>query len=117
MEVRIKRIYEAPSADDGDRILVDRLWPRGVRKGTAELDLWMKDVAPSTELRVWWQHDPARFEEFAERYRLELMHSKAIGELESRCREHAVVTLLYAARDPACNHALVLHEMLTERLG
>lgn len=114
--VRIKRIYEAPSPDDGFRVLVDRLWPRGVSKAHAELDLWDKQVAPSPELRTWWDHDPARFEQFAERYRAELADNPAVGELVTTIGQHPVTTLLYGAKDPAVNHALVLRDVLEKDL-
>ena len=110
--VRIKRAYEAPSADDGTRVLIDRLWPRGMRKGEGAIDHWMKELAPSTGLRKWFGHDPARWEEFRRRYREEL--KKNCGELD-RLREatrHGVVTLVYSARDKAHNDAVVLCELL-----
>ncbi|WP_192496655.1 DUF488 domain-containing protein [Pseudoclavibacter sp. CFCC 13796] len=109
---QIKRIYEQPAESDGFRVLVDRLWPRGVSKARAHLDLWLKDAAPSPELRTWWNHDPARLDEFAERYRQELESNPAVDQLRSVEREHPTVTLLYAARDPKVNHALVLRDFL-----
>jgi uncharacterized protein YeaO (DUF488 family) len=111
--LRIKRIYEAPAADDGTRILVDRLWPRGVRKENAALDAWIKNAAPSPDLRKWFNHDPERFEEFASRYRAELKHNAALDEIRALLKENTV-TLLYAAHDPDCNHALVLADYLRE---
>jgi uncharacterized protein YeaO (DUF488 family) len=111
-ELRIKRVYEPPDAEDGFRVLVDRLWPRGVRREAAALNLWLKDVAPSPELRTWWGHDPARLEEFAERYRAELDANPAVATLVAALREHPRVTLLYAARDPQVNHAGVLRSYL-----
>jgi len=110
MHVQLKRIYDPPSPDDGLRVLVDRLWPRGVKKEAAELDEWLKDVAPSPELRTWWDHDPARMAEFAKRYRAELGDNPALGELRELARTHPVVTLLYGARDPKVNHAVILRE-------
>jgi len=112
--VRIKRVYDAPDPADGYRVLVDRLWPRGLSRERAALDEWAKDVAPSSGLRTWWQHDPDRLAEFAERYRAELAASPALGGLRERCRGHDVVTLLYAARDPRVNHAAVLRDALEE---
>lgn len=111
LELQIKRIYEPPAKDDGARVLVDRLWPRGVRKQDAALTLWLKDVAPTPELRKWFDHDPVRFEEFSRRYSAELAHNTAIEQLDELL--HAgPVTLLYAAHDPTCNHALILEAYL-----
>ena len=97
-------------------MLVDRLWPRGIRKEALDLDLWAKDVAPTTDLRTWWNHDPDRFDEFAARYRAELAAGSGLAELEAAARDHANVTLLYAAKDPKVNHAVVLRNVLAERL-
>lgn len=108
VSIRIKRIYEDASRDDGFRVLVDRLWPRGVSKQRADLDLWLKEIAPSPELRTWWDHDPERMDEFASRYRAELDHNPAVAELQQVSSEHPTVTLLYGARDPQVNHAAVL---------
>lgn len=116
VQLRIKRIYDEPAASDGVRVLVDRLWPRGVAKATARLDDWCKGVAPSPELRTWWQHDPERFDEFAARYRAELdANPDAVAALLALARGSAVVTLLYGAKDPQVNHAVVLRGYL-ERL-
>ena len=108
MNVRIKRVYEPAAADDGYRVLVDRLWPRGVSKEKAGLDLWDKDAAPSTELRKWFGHIPERFDEFAERYRAELGASGAAAALRDDIAGHDVVTLLYGAHDAVHNQAVVL---------
>lgn len=118
-ELRCRRVYDGPEAGDGARVLVDRLWPRGLRREAAALDAWKKGVAPSTELRRWFGHDPSRFEEFSARYRAELDASEAAAEFSERCRAllaRGPVTLLYAARDERCNHALVLAGWLRERL-
>jgi uncharacterized protein YeaO (DUF488 family) len=104
----IKRIYDAVSPDDGYRILVDRLWPRGVSKERAALDLWLKEIAPSPELRTWFGHKPERFKEFAIRYEQELSHNPAVANVKSAARNHSTVTLLYAAHDADNNHAKVL---------
>lgn len=112
--VRIKRVYDAPDPSDGYRVLVDRLWPRGVAKERAAVDLWLKDAAPSPTLRTWWHHDPDRLGRFAERYRLELDSNPAVDVLRDLARRHGTVTLLYAARDPHVNHALVLRDYLDE---
>jgi uncharacterized protein YeaO (DUF488 family) len=110
--VRLKRAYEPPSADDGVRVLVDRLWPRGLRKADASIALWVKDLAPSTELRRWFGHDPARWPEFRRRYIAELRgHAPELEELRQRARQD-VVTLVFGARDEAHNDAVVLRGVL-----
>lgn len=116
MAIRIKRIHEPAGDDDGTRVLVDRLWPRGVRKADAAVDHWLKGVAPSPELRRWFGHDPARFDAFASAYRDELERApEAVAELLALVRA-GDVTLLYGARDPVCNHARVLADYLGEAL-
>jgi uncharacterized protein YeaO (DUF488 family) len=111
MTFQIKRIYESAQPSDGTRVLVDRLWPRGVKKADAHLDCWMKDVAPSTELRLWFGHLPTRFHEFRRRYEAELRGNQRVSELRKLGRGNQV-TLLYAAHDPKVNHALVLRSVL-----
>ncbi len=116
--VRIKRAYEEPEAGDGYRVLVDRLWPRGVKKENLELDAWDKEIAPSPELRKWFGHDPARWEEFRKRYREELSSPERRALLEDllgRARREPV-TLVYGARDETHNGAVVLREVLESRL-
>lgn len=113
LPVRIKRVYEEPAPDDGYRILVDRVWPRGMTKAAAHVDEWLRDVGPSTGLRRWFGHDPQRFAEFGERYRGELNGSPALVLLRERCRDHAVVTLVYSAKDTDHNQAVVLQALLT----
>lgn len=111
-EVQIKRAYEASSPHDGTRVLVDRLWPRGVKKTDAHIAEWLKEVAPSSELRKWFGHDPVRWEEFRRRYKAELAGKK---ELLARLRELAGrgrLTLIYSAHDEAHNQAVVLREVL-----
>lgn len=110
----IKRIYDSPEADDGKRILVDRLWPRGVKKADACLSLWMKEVAPSPEIRVWFDHRPDRFEAFGVKYEEELSREAARPHVEQLLEwaDEGRVTLLYAAKDPNCNHALILARFL-----
>lgn len=115
--VRIKRIYEPASSDDGRRILVDRLWPRGVSKARADLDAWVRDVAPSTELRKWFGHDPARWDEFARRYRQELDDNPKAMQALVDAAGQGPVTLLYAARDEQHNEAVILHQLLQKRLA
>jgi len=107
--VAIKRAYDPPAAADGTRILVDRLWPRGLSKKKAALDGWNKQVAPSTALRQWFAHRPERFQEFAKRYRAELKGNPAVDELRAL---KGKVTLVYGAHDPAVNHAVVLAKVL-----
>lgn len=112
LDVQIKRIYEPAAADDGYRVLVDRLWPRGVSRERARLDEWARTLAPSDTLRKWFGHAPERFEEFCSRYRTELAgHGEAIEELRGRA-ETGRLTLVYAARDPEHNNAAVLAGLL-----
>jgi uncharacterized protein YeaO (DUF488 family) len=118
MGIRVKRVYEPESPEDGYRVLVDRLWPRGLSKEEARVDLWLREVAPSTELRKWFAHDPGRWEEFSDRYRRELAEHpdllKHLRDLESR---EGTLTLLFGARDPAHNQARVLAEVLRGHAG
>jgi len=110
--IRIKRAYEKPSREDGLRILVERLWPRGLTKERAAVDLWLKEIAPSPELRKWFAHDPAKWKQFQERYRKELRKLKgAVNLLKEKSRE-GPVTLVYAARDEEHNSALILERFL-----
>jgi uncharacterized protein YeaO (DUF488 family) len=112
--VRVRRVYAEPEADDGTRVLVDRIWPRGVSKARAALDEWCKDVAPSDELRHWYGHEPGRFEEFARRYRRELedpRRAEALAHLRALARD-GPVTLLTATREPAISEAAVLASLL-----
>ena len=112
--IKIKRIYDTPADDDGFRVLVDRLWPRGVKKLDAKVDLWAKEIAPTTALRKWFDHEPAKFDEFRSRYMKELdSNADALKQIIDRAG-HSAIILLYAARDNVCNHALVLHERLSE---
>ena len=112
---RSKRIYDEPSADDGYRVLVDRLWPRGVSKERAALDEWDKDIAPSSDLRTWFGHEPANFDEFRARYEDELKQNPAVAALLKRTEGKSVVTLLYGAKDRQDNQAVVLAAVLTTR--
>ena len=114
-KVRLKRAYEAPAAADGARVLVDRLWPRGVRKEDAALRLWIKDVAPSDALRRWFGHEPARWDEFRRRYRSELAGQReAVGALRGLARQ-GTLTLVYGARDRERNEAVVLRDVILGR--
>lgn len=113
MKINLKRVYEPPAAEDGTRILVDRLWPRGLTKEKARVDLWLKDIAPSTELRKWFGHDPARWAEFKRRYRAELSHdTEQVAQLKAETKKGRV-TLVYGARDEEHNDAVVLLDYLT----
>lgn len=109
---KVKRIYESAEAADGYRVLVDRLWPRGVSKERAALAVWAKDVAPSTELRQWFGHVPERFGEFEKRYTVELAQNSALKTYLAEWHKHSVVTLLYGARDQKHNEAVVLRQYL-----
>ncbi len=112
MKIKIKRVYEKPSKEDGTRILVDRLWARGLTKEKAAIDLWLKDIAPSTELRKWFAHDPKKWSEFRKKYLQELKENK---EQVSIIKEHlkkGTVTLVYGAKDEEHNEAQVLEELL-----
>jgi uncharacterized protein YeaO (DUF488 family) len=114
MRIAIKRIYEEPAPGDGARILVDRLWPRGVSKERAKLDLWLKDIAPSTELREWFGHDPKKWIGFQKKYKIELANNEeAVAELKKIIRQNKTVTLLYAAKDEEHNEAVVINNLLS----
>lgn len=116
MDLRAKRAYEPASDEDGHRVLIDRLWPRGLSRERARLDGWEKDLAPSGELRRWFGHDPDRFEEFRRRYLEELGHNRPlIAELRRRAR-NGTLTLVYSARDTEHNDAVVLTEVLRRGL-
>ncbi len=116
--VRIKRAYAEPAPGDGYRVLVDRLWPRGVKKEALRLDLWAKELAPSPALRKWFGHDPARFRDFARRYHAELRHDPARSLLAdvSRRAAQGTVTLVYGARDEEHNGAVVLRDAIEDAL-
>lgn len=110
--VKLKRAYDAPLVDDGKRILVDRLWPRGVLKAEAGIEQWMKEIAPSTELRKWFGHEPTKWDEFCRRYGEELRRNeKLLGQLRSLARK-GTVTLVYSAHDETHNDAIVLRDVL-----
>lgn len=114
MTVVVKRVYGEPGRLDGFRVLVDRVWPRGLSKDAARLDEWLKEVAPTAELRAWFGHDPARFDDFADRYRKELAANPAVESLRTIIRSHRNVTLLYGARDTDHNQAVVLRDYLEQ---
>lgn len=108
-QIKIKRVYESYSEDDGFRVLVDKLWPRGIKKELLKLDLWEKDIAPSTDLRKWFHEDPdGRWDEFEKRYLLELSLNESINIFITKVKEHHLATLLYASKDIEHNHAIIL---------
>lgn len=112
MTLQIKRIYDEPSTSDGYRVLVDRLWPRGVSKEKAALDEWLKQVGPTDNLRKWFGHDPERYSEFKKKYQKELDSNPAFSELKQMVAKHKNITLLYSAHDSAHNQATVLLDYL-----
>ena len=115
MHIVLKRVYEPAIKTDGFRVLVDRLWPRGLAKAKAKIDLWDKDVAPTNELRHWFNHEEEKWDEFQKRYRAELRgNSQAVDALKQAMHEHEVVTLLFGARDEEHNQAVVLRKFLEE---
>jgi len=111
--MKIKRVYEKPDKDDGLRILVDRLWPRGLTKEKASIGLWLKDIAPSTELRKWFGHDPDKWDGFKKRYREELKKNTEASSLLAEKLKQGEVTLVYGSRDKEHNEALVLKELFS----
>lgn len=115
--IQVKRIYDSVTEDDGYRVLTDRLWPRGFSKEDAKVDLWMKEIAPSTELRKWFHHDPDKWMEFQQRYKDELVNKKElIDQLLKLEKEKKVITLLFSAKDREKNQAMVLIEVLRDKV-
>ncbi len=112
MKIKIKRVYEEPANDDGRRILVDRLWPRGLTKAKAHVDLWLKEIGPSTELRKWFGHEPERWDTFRRRYLEELKGKDDLLDILKKEASEGRVTLIYAARDEKHNEALILKQFL-----
>lgn len=112
MAIKLKRVYEEPANEDGTRILVDRLWPRGLTKEKARVDLWLKEVAPSNELRKWFAHDPAKWPEFRARYKAELKHNGPQVALLKQAVSRGRATLIYGAKDTEHNEAVVLQDLL-----
>ncbi|HLI94628.1 MAG TPA: DUF488 family protein [Candidatus Baltobacteraceae bacterium] len=118
-EVRIKRAYEPPKKEDGFRVLVDRIWPRGIRKQDLHVRMWAKDIAPTTQLRQWFAHDPKRWPEFRKRYLTELREPaarKRIAQVIDAVKDSSAVTLIYSAKDEAHNQAVVLQGVLERKL-
>ena len=114
--IRLKRVYEKPAAEDGFRVLVERLWPRGMRKEEARVVLWLREAGASTELRKWFGHDPAKWEEFQEEYFRELSEKpEVVHQLINLLRENTAITFLFAARDEEHNNAVALKRYLEER--
>lgn len=115
MTIQMKRVYEAPLTSDGKRVLVDRLWPRGLTKEKAKVDLWLKDIAPTTELRKWFGHDPAKWNEFKKRYHEELKKNNEVVAKLVDILKSGKVTLVYSAKDEEHNDAVVLKEYLGKK--
>ncbi len=113
--IKVKRIYEPFSADDGYRILVDRLWPRGMTKEAAHVDKWLKEIAPSTELRQWFHAEPGRWEQFRIKYLDELKKSNTVDDLIALINEHETVTLLFSVKDQEHNHALIIKDWIAQK--
>lgn len=117
MKILVKRIYEPADESDGFRVLVDRLWPRGMSKARAALDLWLPDLGPTTGLRQWFNHDPARWKEFCVRYRAELRDRKRLLDMIRQRAQEGPLTLLYSARDEQWNQAVVLQRVVKQSTG
>ena len=116
MKIRIKRVYDTPSPDDGLRVLIDRLWPRGLKKADAAVDIWARQLAPSSQLRKWFGHEESRFAEFSRRYRRELAsQTSAVDQLVARAGRNQL-TILYAAKNNRCNNAVVFKAWLARYL-
>ena len=115
--MKIKRVYEKPGKEDGMRILVDRLWPRGLTKAKAKVDVWLKEIAPTTELRKWFNHDPEKWKEFIKKYKQELHENDEQVVILKEYMRQGVVTLVYGARDEVHNEALVIKDLLSRQSG
>ena len=115
MNILLKRAYEEKEKADGFRILVDRLWPRGIKKEDMHVDIWLKEIAPSTALRKWFNHDAAKWEAFKTKYKAELQQSEALGELKQLIKKHKTITLVYSAKDEIHNQAAALKELLDKK--
>jgi uncharacterized protein YeaO (DUF488 family) len=117
MDIKIKRVYEPYAEDDGPRILVDRLWPRGIKKENAHIDRWFKEIAPSNELRKWYNHDPEKFEAFCQKYRDEIDKTKTFPELMDYIKQHKTVTLVFSSKELALNNAVVLKIIIDDQIA
>jgi uncharacterized protein YeaO (DUF488 family) len=115
-EIKLKRVYEPIENSDGFRILIDRLWPRGINKEKGHIDIWLKEIAPSVALRKWFNHEPGKWKKFVEKYHEELEQSETVNEIIKLIKKHKSVTLLYAARDTQHNNAIVLQEFLHKKV-
>ncbi|HEY9363252.1 MAG TPA: DUF488 domain-containing protein [Chitinophagaceae bacterium] len=112
--IKIKRVYEPAAKSDGTRILVDRLWPRGIKKEEANVDAWLKEIAPSTDLRKWFNHEPEKWMAFTKKYKKELESSPALHELLALLKRHKGITLVYSAKDEEHNQAVVLQQYMQD---
>jgi uncharacterized protein YeaO (DUF488 family) len=117
MDLKIKCVYEPYAKDDGARILVDRLWPRGIKKEDAHIDRWFKEIAPSNELRKWYNHDSEKFEEFSQKYHAEIDNTRALDELVNYIRQHKTVTLVFSSKELTLNNAVVLKTIINEHIA
>jgi len=113
--IKIKRVYDEPFKDDGYRILIDRLWARGLKKEKAKIDLWLKEIAPSNELRKWYVHDPTKWNSFKEKYKVELKgKEKLLDQIKKLEKEKGTLTLLYSSKEPRLNNAVALLEIINQ---
>lgn len=117
MDIKLKRVYEPYAKEDGVRILVDRLWPRGIKKEDARIDRWFKEVAPSNELRKWYNHEPEKFEAFSQKYHAEIDETKALSELLDYIRQYKTVTLVFSSKELALNNAVVLKTIIDDHIA
>ncbi len=117
MPIKLKRVYESPEASDGERVLVERLWPRGLSKEIARVDIWLKDAAPSSELRKWFNHDPSKWEEFKNRYFIELDSNTEVLEPILKIPRSVTITFVFASREERYNNSAALREYLELRHG
>src|ERR1700761_4923860 len=116
MDIRVKRIYEVASPGDGFRILVDRLWPRGIKKEKAGIDLWAKNISPSTDLRQWFNHEADKWKDFKTKYHAELNQSPYVNEFLAELKKHKTITFLFSSREEEHNHAQVLRGFVMDRI-
>ncbi|WP_208645559.1 DUF488 domain-containing protein [Mucilaginibacter endophyticus] len=117
MDIKVKRVYEPYDKTDGVRILVDRLWPRGIKKEDAHIDEWFKEIAPSNELRKWYNHEPEKFDAFNKKYQAEINSTKALDELVDYIKAHKTVTLVFSSKELKLNNAVVLKSIIDDRIA